>query len=138
MENEERLIDNYLSESYDREKDDEGTETEGDKEVREHEDCLDFVDDRATDIFDKIEENRSFTIEKLECDKQDTEQHINIIVNAINEIEKRGIVDLSKIPKETTEFILTKLKKDFEISEDILNEINNSLEFIKMKGGYQK
>jgi len=115
MENEERLIDNYLSESYDRER-----------------------DDRATDIFDKIEENRSFTIEKLECDKQDTEQHINIIVNAINEIEKRGIVDLSKIPKETTEFILTKLKKDFEISEDILNEINNSLEFIKMKGGYQK
>ena len=75
--------------------------------------------------------NRDSRIEKLEIDKDDTETEINFIEQTIDNIESMKAELKPSVAKEQLELFLTTLKKEKEYNMDILQEITNSIEFVK-------
>jgi len=86
----------------------------------------------TTEIRIQKAESREFRMEKAEISKEDTEQEIKLLEKTHNEIQ--ALID--KTTPSTTAYqelksFLKKLEKEIECNNDILEEIKQSIDYIK-------
>jgi flagellar biosynthesis chaperone FliJ len=86
----------------------------------------------TTEIRIQKAESREFRLEKAEISKEDTEQEIKLLEKTYNEIQAL----LDKITPSTTahqelKIFLKKLEKEIEDNNNILDEIKQSIDYIR-------
>lgn len=74
--------------------------------------------------------NRDFRIERLQDSKDETEQEIKNLNLAIEDLKELKDT-ISGTAREHTELFLTKLKQDIDDNNQILQEIEQSIEFVR-------
>ena len=72
-------------------------------------------------------------IDKLECDKQDTEIVIQQLHNACKKFEDLENKESNAFIREKFKGIIKEINKDLEWNEQILQELNDSIEFEEMR-----
>jgi len=82
--------------------------------------------------YEYFENKNTHNLENLEFSKEETETEIEYIEQTLNKFDLiKNELPLKSTAREQIEIFITKLKTEHESNEQILNEINQSIEFVR-------